>query len=226
MAPELGHRIRGPHQGLRAGLPSVCSSCHFPGDFPPHVALLGHGTPPILVSGSKPMGHPSTMMLLLLLFPVHCNLAATKPSKILPIYPFSSSPSGLAKVKPFLFCRSFPPGLPPALISFYLQTILVSPPDSSSDVLVGSHHSSAQKLSRVPTVQATKPKTEYPVIQVPPQSRCLNLSDLALHGPSHLPCSHCHTSASCFRFLPCLDSAQSPAPLLGHHLAQNNISLL
>lgn len=126
VGPELDHCIWVPHQSLYIGLKSFCSSGHFPGSLPPPVALLAHGTPAILVSGSKPVIIPS---LLLLLLPVHCNLFATKPFKTLPIFLFISSPSGLSKVKPFLLPRSFPPGLTSALISFYLQTILTSPPD-------------------------------------------------------------------------------------------------
>lgn len=90
---------------LPRGLPTPCGS--FRPRYPTHLGFW-----------LQTYGHPSTMMLLLLLFPVHCNLAATKPSKTLPIYPFSSSPSGLAKVKPFLLCRSFP--RPPSCSHFLL----------------------------------------------------------------------------------------------------------
>lgn len=106
VALELGHRIRAPHWGLRTGLQSVRSSWHLPVGSLPHVGPLAHGSPAILVSGSKPSHSSAMLSLLLLLFPIHCNLFATKPFNTLLIYPFSSSPSGLSKVKPFLLRRS------------------------------------------------------------------------------------------------------------------------
>lgn len=50
MGPELDHCIWAPHQGLKAGLKSICSFCHLPVDLPPHLALLGDGTTVVLVS--------------------------------------------------------------------------------------------------------------------------------------------------------------------------------
>ena len=50
MRPELEHSIWGLHQGLKAGLKSICSSCYLPTGLLPPLVLLAHGTTVILVS--------------------------------------------------------------------------------------------------------------------------------------------------------------------------------
>lgn len=145
---NVDHYIWVPHRGLKAGLKSICSSCHLPLDLLPHVALLAHGITDILISS------PNLESFL------HPDVAAPPPPLFiticLPVSPFVPDLCllfkflCLSKVKPFLLYRNFPPSVPSALISFFFQIILTSPPDWSSNTQLGSYHSSDCKLSRTP----------------------------------------------------------------------------
>lgn len=123
-AENVEHYIWVPHQGLKAGLKSICSSYHLPLDLLPHLALLAHGINDILISSPnlESFLHPDVAAPPPLLFITIC----LPQSPLSLIYPFFSSSSAFP---PFLLYRNFPPSVPSALISFFFQIILTSPPD-------------------------------------------------------------------------------------------------
>lgn len=181
-----------PHHGLKAGLKSICSSCHLPLDLQPRLALLACGTPIIQVSGSKPGAIPPRCCYCFSssFSPLTAICLPPTPLRLSPIYLFYSSLCAYPSINHFSSAGAY------LLLSFlssskpprhHLQTdLLIHYLDRITPLL--------KNFPGFPIAYATKPRIGYPVLQDPPQSCCLNLSDLIFcHGKAtfHFPIAMC-----------------------------------